>query len=42
MILIVKYLKINKRESRAGIGIYYIGYVLYKLEDIRNSVVPLY
>ena len=34
--------KINKRESQAGIVIYYIGYVLYKLEYIMNSVVPLY
>ena len=33
----IKYLKINKRESRAGIG-----YVLYKLGYIMNSVVPLY
>ena len=32
----------NKRESRVGINIYYIGYVLYKLEYITNSVVPLY
>ena len=38
----IKYLKINKRESRAGIDIYYIGYVLYKLEYITNNVVPLY
>ena len=38
----IKYLKINKRESRVGIDIYYIGYVLYKLEYIPNSVVPLY
>ena len=38
----IKYLKIDKRESRAGIDIYYIGYVLYKLEYIVNSVVPLY
>ena len=37
----IKYLKIN-RESRLGIDIYYIGYVLYKLEYITNSVVPLY
>ena len=37
----IKYLKINKRESRVGIDIYYIGYVLYKLEYITNSVVPL-
>ena len=38
----IKYLKINKRESRVEIDIYYIGYVLYKLEYITNSVVPLY
>ena len=38
----IKYLKINKREYRVGINIYYIGYVLYKLEYIINSVVPLY
>ena len=38
----IKYFKINKRKSRAGIDIYYIGYVLYKLEYIMNSVVPLY
>ena len=38
----IKYLKINKRESRAGIDIYYIGYVLYKVEYIMNSVVSLY
>ena len=38
----IKYLKINKRESRAGIDIYYIGYVLYKLEYITNNLVPLY
>ena len=37
----IKYLKIN-RESRLWIDIYYIGYVLYKLEYITNSVVPLY
>ena len=36
------YLKINKRESRVGIDIYYIGYILYKLEYITNRVVPLY
>ena len=36
----IKYLKINKRESRVGIDICYIGYVLYKLEYITNSVVP--
>ena len=38
----IKYLKINKRESRVGIYIYYIGYVLYKLKYITNSIVPLY
>ena len=38
----IKYFKINKRESRVGIDIYYIGYVLYKLEYITNSVRPLY
>ena len=32
----------NKRESQVGIDIYYIGYVLYKPEYIKNSVVPLY
>ena len=39
---LIKYLKINKRECRTDIDIYYIGYVLYKLEYIMNSVVPLY
>ena len=38
----IKYLKINKRESRVGIDIYYIGYVLYKLKYITNSIVSLY
>ena len=38
----IKYLKINKRESRVEIDIYYIGYVLHKLEYITNSIVPLY
>ena len=38
----IKYFKINKRESRVGIDIYYVGYVLYKLEYITNSVRPLY
>ena len=32
-----KYLKINRRESQAGIDIYYIGYVLYKLEFIMKA-----
>ena len=38
----IKYYKINNRESRVGVDIYYIGYVLYKLEYIANSVVTLY
>ena len=38
----IKYLKMNKREFRLGIDIYYIGYVLYKPEYIENSVVTLY
>ena len=38
----IKYFKITKRESRLGIDIYYIGYVLYKLEYSTNSVRPLY
>ena len=38
----IKYFKINKRESRVGIDVYYLGYVLYKLEYITNSVRPLY
>ena len=38
----IKYFKINKRESRAGIDIYYKGDLLYKLEYIMNSVVILY
>ena len=38
----IKYLKINKRESRAGIDIYYIGHVLCKLKYSMNSVVPFY
>ena len=38
----IKYYKINNRESGVGVDIYYIGYVLYKLEYITNSVVPLY
>ena len=31
----IKYCKINKRESRAGIDIYYIGYILYNMNRIR-------
>ena len=38
----IKYFKMNKRESPAGIDIYYIGYVSYNLKYIMNSVVPLY
>ena len=38
----IKYFKINKRESRVGIDIYYLGHALYKLEYITNSVRPLY
>ena len=38
----IKYFKIIKRESRAGIDIYYIGYVVNKLEYDTNSVKPLY
>ena len=36
----IKFFKITKRESRAGIDIYYIGYVVNKLE--YDSVKPLY
>ena len=38
----IKFFKIAKRESRAGIDIYYIGYVLNKLEYDINSVKPIY
>ena len=38
----IKYFRIIKRESQVGIDIYYIGYVLYKLEYSTNSVRPLY
>ena len=38
----IKFFKIVKRESRAGIDIYYIGYVVNKLEYDINSVKPLY
>ena len=37
----IKFFKIAKRESRAGIDIYYIGYVVNKLEYDINSVKPL-
>ena len=38
----IKYFEINTRESRVEMDIYYIGYVLYKLEYTTNSVRPLY
>ena len=38
----IKFFKIAKRESRAGIDIYYIGYVVNKLEYDINSVKHLY
>ena len=42
MTFIIKFFKIAKRESRAGIDIYYIGYVVNKLEYDIISVKPLY
>ena len=38
----INYFKITKRESRIVIDIYYIGYVVYKLEYNTKSVKPLY
>ena len=38
----IKFLKTAKRESRIGVDIYYIGYVVNKLECDTNSVKPLY
>ena len=38
----IKFFKIAKRESRIGVDIYYIGYVVNKLEYDINSVKPLY
>ena len=38
----IKFLKIAKKESRIGVDIYYIGYVVNKLEYDINSVKPLY
>ena len=38
----IKFFKIAKRESRAGIDIYYIGYLVKKIECDINSVKPLY
>ena len=37
-----KFVKINKRESRIGVDIYYIGYAVNKLEYDIYSVKPLY
>ena len=37
----VKLVKVVKRESRIGVDIYYIGYVLEPDDDI-NSINPLY
>ena len=38
----IKFFKIVKRESRIGVDIYYIGYVVNKLEYDTNSVKSLY
>ena len=38
----IKFLKIARRESRIGVDIYYIGYVVNKLEYDTNSVKSLY
>ena len=38
----IKFLKIAKRESRIGVDLYYIGYVVNNLEYDTNSVQPLY
>ena len=38
----IKFVKINKRKSRIGVHIYYIGYVVNKLEHDINSLKPLY
>ena len=38
----IKFFKIVKRESRIGVDIYYIGYIVNKLEYDTNSVKPLY
>ena len=38
----IKFVKINKRECRIGVDIYYIGYVVNKPEYDINSVKPLY
>ena len=36
----IKYLKITKRASRIGINIYYIGYVVNRLEYYMEGVKP--
>ena len=38
----IKFFKIAKRESRIEVGIYYIGYLVNKLEYDINSVKSLY
>ena len=38
----IKFVKINKRESRIEADIYYISYAVNKLEYDTNSVKPLY
>ena len=38
----IKFFKIVQRESRIGVDIYYIGYVVIKLEYDTNSVKHLY
>ena len=38
----IEFFKIAKRESRIGVDIYYIGYLVNKLEYDINSVKPLY
>ena len=38
----IKFFKIVKREYRSGVDIYYIGYVVNKLEYDTNSVKPFY
>ena len=38
----IKFFKIVQRESRIGVDIYYIGYVVNKLEYDTNSVKHLY
>ena len=38
----IKFFKIAKRESRIGVDIYYIGYIVNKLEYDTNSIKLLY